>query len=47
MNYQPMLASIGSQDILKSKDYHFEPKFDGTRAIATVAPDGTHQTPTA
>ncbi len=40
MNCQPMLASIGSQDILKSKDYHFEPKFDGTRAIATVAPDG-------
>lgn len=40
MNYQPMLASIGSQDILKSKDYQFEPKFDGTRAIATVTPDG-------
>jgi bifunctional non-homologous end joining protein LigD len=30
-----MLASIGKKDILKSKDYLFEPKLDGYRALCT------------
>jgi bifunctional non-homologous end joining protein LigD len=30
---KPMLAKTGSRDILSSKQYYFEPKLDGTRAL--------------
>jgi ATP-dependent DNA ligase len=32
----PMLAKIGSQKDFSKKQYVWEPKFDGTRAIVTV-----------
>ncbi len=33
MKYKPMLAVIGNKDLLKSKDYWFQIKLDGTRGI--------------
>jgi bifunctional non-homologous end joining protein LigD len=33
MRYEPMLAKIGKKNILSSKQYFFEPKLDGTRAM--------------
>lgn len=34
-----MLAKIGQQQLLSSKDYIFEPKVDGTRALCYVGKD--------
>ncbi len=36
MKYFPMLCKKAGKDLLKSKEYIFEPKLDGTRCIAEV-----------
>ena len=33
MKIKPMLASLGKEDLLKNKNYIFEAKLDGIRAI--------------
>jgi bifunctional non-homologous end joining protein LigD len=33
MEIKPMLASIGTEEILERKDFYFEPKLDGIRAL--------------
>ncbi|MCA9388180.1 non-homologous end-joining DNA ligase [Candidatus Berkelbacteria bacterium] len=39
VTYKPMLAKIGEQKLLANKNYTFEPKVDGTRAICYVGKD--------
>ncbi len=36
MKYFPMLCKKGNKELLKSKNYIFEPKLDGTRCIAEI-----------
>lgn len=36
MKYLPMLCKKGTKELLRSKDYIFEPKLDGTRCIAEI-----------
>ncbi|MEM2462979.1 MAG: non-homologous end-joining DNA ligase [Candidatus Pacearchaeota archaeon] len=33
MKYKPMLAKLGDEELLKSSDFIFEPKLDGTRVL--------------
>ena len=33
MTFKPMLATIGTEDLLSRKDYYFEAKMDGIRAL--------------
>ncbi len=40
MKYKPMLAKIGTQDLLDNTDLIFEPKLDGYRALCQVTPKG-------
>jgi len=36
MKYLPMLCQKGTKELLRSKEYIFEPKLDGTRCIAEI-----------
>jgi len=38
MKYKPMLAKIGTKDLLEDKELIFEPKLDGYRALCEVGP---------
>lgn len=40
MKYKPMLAKIGTQDLLEDKTLWFERKLDGYRALCYVTPKG-------